>query len=62
MYNGRIFFGWHLPFFVPQICLNVQGKSNSLAAFDELFDMDNQERLREDCSALVGESKENEWL
>ncbi|XP_064618289.1 TBC1 domain family member 23-like [Liolophura sinensis] len=36
-----------------QICLNVQGKSNSLAAFDELFDMDNQEVLREDCAALV---------
>ncbi len=38
-----------------QICLNVSGKGDALAAFDELFDMDEQSQVREDCQSLVGE-------
>ena len=48
-----IYFDWISP---SQICLNVSGKSDALAAFDELFDMPEQAQLREDCQALVGES------
>ncbi|XP_052258806.1 TBC1 domain family member 23-like isoform X2 [Dreissena polymorpha] len=36
-----------------QICLQVQGKGNSLAAFDGFFDLKEQSLIREDCAQLV---------
>ena len=38
-----------------KICLNVFGKPDQMTAFDELFDMEEQGLLREDCQALVGQ-------
>ena len=38
-----------------QICLNVYGKPDQMTAFDELYDMEEQSILREECQALVGE-------
>ncbi|KAK2169963.1 hypothetical protein LSH36_5g02007 [Paralvinella palmiformis] len=35
------------------ICLNVKDRSNALASFDELYDMPEQDLLREDCHSLV---------
>ena len=39
-----------------QICLNVMAKGNELASFDELYDMPEQDILREDCHSLVGKA------
>ncbi len=38
-----------------QICLGVVGKGDQLASFDELYDMPEQDVLREDCQNLVGQ-------
>jgi len=43
----------HLRAEIWQICLNVASKADALSSFDELFDMPEQNELREDCSALV---------
>ncbi|XP_048250832.1 TBC1 domain family member 23-like [Haliotis rufescens] len=43
----------HLRGEIWQICLGVQGKGDALAAFDGLYDMEEQGPLREDCAALV---------
>ena len=44
----------HLRCEVWPICLGVQGKADSLTTFDELFDMEEQVLVREDCQGLVG--------
>ena len=36
-----------------QICLGTVGK-DSLSAFNGLYDMDNQAKVRQDCATLVG--------
>ena len=46
----------HLRAEVWPICLGVQGKADSMSGFDELFDMDEQVLVREDCHGLVGAS------
>ena len=37
-----------------QICLNVSGKGDALSSFDGIFDLDEQEQLRNDCKDFVG--------
>lgn len=44
-----------LVFFL-QICLQVQGKGDTLSSFDGFFDLPEQAQIREDCTQLVGMS------
>jgi hypothetical protein len=37
-----------------QICLQVQDKGNQLVLFNEIFDLPEQNILREDCQQFVG--------
>lgn len=37
-----------------QICLQVQEKGNQLVLFNEIFDLPEQNILREDCQQFVG--------
>ena len=37
-----------------QICLQVQEKGNQLVLFNEIFDLPEQNVLREDCQQFVG--------
>jgi hypothetical protein len=37
-----------------QICLHVQDKGNQLLLFNEIFDLPEQNVLREDCQQFVG--------
>ncbi|XP_071174682.1 TBC1 domain family member 23-like [Mytilus edulis] len=43
----------HLRAEVWQICLGVHGKGDSLATFDGLFDLKEQEQIRQDCKSLI---------
>ncbi|ESP04792.1 hypothetical protein LOTGIDRAFT_229906 [Lottia gigantea] len=43
----------HLRAEIWQICLNVEGKADSISSFDGFFDMAEQSLLRSDCTALV---------
>ncbi|CAG2194518.1 TBC1D23 [Mytilus edulis] len=36
-----------------RICLGVHGKGDSLATFDGLFDLKEQEQIRQDCKSLI---------
>ena len=41
-------------YFYQQICLQAQGKGDSLSSFDGFFDLPQQTLIREDCAQLVG--------
>ncbi|XP_070548219.1 TBC1 domain family member 23-like [Ptychodera flava] len=43
-----------------KICLNVAGKGDSLASFDGIYDMDEQETLRHDCREFVDKFNNSE--
>ena len=48
-------FIWHVLFCSVQICLNVVGKGDALSSFDGIFDLPEQELLRNDCKEFIGE-------
>ena len=44
----------HLRQEVWPICLAVDGKSDTMNSFDQLYDLPEQSLIRQDCQALVG--------